>query len=192
MFNTTNPYLSQSLFGSLSIPKRKVFVSYHHANDQPYYNAFSNHFSKTFDIIQDNSLDRNIDSVNTEYVMRRIREEYLTGTSCTILLCGAETQNRKYVDWEISATLDKKHALIGVKLPTAKISGEGKVIVPDRFAANYYNGYAIWVTWENLFNSGHELSYYINDAVQHSQKNVGLIDNSTPLMVRNRNVAYAY
>jgi len=29
--------------------KRKVFVSYHHASDQPYYDAFSRAFCDTYD-----------------------------------------------------------------------------------------------------------------------------------------------
>jgi hypothetical protein len=174
-----------SLLGSLLVQKRKVFVSYHHANDQAYYNAFSSHFSANYDVITDNSLDRNIDSVNADYVMRKIREEYLTGTSCTLVLCGAETPYRKFVDWEIKATLDKKHALIGVRLPTARMNQYGNVIVPARFAANHQTGYAIWITWNDLINSGHTLAHYINLAVEHSQRNANRIDNSFPLMSRN-------
>jgi len=49
--------------------------------------------------------------------MRGIRENFITGTSCTIVLCGAQTHLRKYVHWEIKATLDKEHGLIGVNLP---------------------------------------------------------------------------
>ena len=88
--------------------KRKIFVSYHHDNDQAYYNEFSRFFSDQYDAIQDSSLDRLIDSDDTEYVMRRIRENYITGTSCTVVLCGPQTRWRKYVDWEIKATLDKQ------------------------------------------------------------------------------------
>lgn len=185
-------YGRSSLLGGLQIPKRKVFVSYHHGNDQAYYNAFSQHFSANYNVITDRSLDRNIDSVNTDYVMRKIREDYLTGTSATIVLCGAETPNRKYVDWEIKATLDKKHALIGIKLPTARSAQNGNIIVPDRFAHNHHTGYAIWVTWDDLINSGHTLGHYINLAVEHAQNNANRIDNSFPLMSRNKSSSYSY
>lgn len=33
-----------------------------------------------------------------------------------MVLCGAEAPQRKFVDWEIKATLDKEHGLIGINL----------------------------------------------------------------------------
>src|SRR4051812_21993517 len=99
--------------------KRKVFVSYYHGGDQAYYNAFSTAFCDGYDIISDNSLERRVDSEDINYVIRRIRESYITGSSCTIVLVGKDAWGRKYVDWEIKATLEKEHGLIGVRLPTA-------------------------------------------------------------------------
>ena len=54
--------------------------------------------------------------------------KYITGTSCTVVLCGGRP--RKFVDWEIKATLDKEHALIGVNLPTSERNLFGQAIVP--------------------------------------------------------------
>lgn len=131
--------------------KKKIFVSYHHDNDQWYYNEFSRFFTNSYDAVQDNSLDRLIDSDDTDYVMRRIRENYITGTSCTIVLCGPETRWRKFVDWEIKATLDKQHGLIGVKLPTNHVNPlNGGCHKPDRLQDNIDAGYAVWTTWESL------------------------------------------
>jgi len=96
----------------LQVNRPRVFLSYHHAVDQPYYDAFSRTFHDRYETIRDNSRDRKIDSDVTDYVMRRIREEHVAGTSCTIVLCGLETRWRKYVDWEIKATLDKQHGLM--------------------------------------------------------------------------------
>jgi len=167
------------------MPKRKVFVSYHHKKDQGFYNDFSNMFNDLYDVIHDNSLDRKIDSNGPEYVMRRIRENYLKGTSCTIVLCGAGTPNRKFVDWEIKATLDKKHALIGVMLPTARADYQNQAVIPYRLTTNYNNGYASWVSWENLFNTQFGLKHIVEDAVQHAQSNTRLIDNRQALMSEN-------
>src|SRR5688572_7832580 len=96
--------------------KRKIFVSYHHRGDQAYYDAFSKIFCDTYELVTDNSLERAVDSDSVDYVMRRIRETCITGSSCTIVLVGPQTWGRKYVDWEIMATLDKCHGLIGVQL----------------------------------------------------------------------------
>lgn len=131
--------------------KRKIFVSYHHDSDQLYYNEFSRFFSDQYETIQDRSLDRLIDSDDVEYVMRRIREKYITGTSCTIVLCGPQTRWRKYVDWEIKATLDKRHGLIGINLPNNIPSPiNGGCHKPDRLQDNIDSGYAVWTNWESL------------------------------------------
>jgi hypothetical protein len=129
--------------------KRKVFVSYYHDDDQSYYDEFTRFFSEQYDVVQDSSLDRLIDSDDTEYVMRRIRENYIIGTSCTIVLCGPQTRWRKYVDWEVKATLDKQHGLIGIKLPNNISDLQGRCHKADRLQDNIDSGYAVWTTWES-------------------------------------------
>jgi hypothetical protein len=74
--------------------RRSVFVSYHHGGDRAYYQAFSKLFADSYEAIQDNSVEREIDSDDAEYVIRRIREDFITGSSCTAVLCGAETTQR--------------------------------------------------------------------------------------------------
>ena len=180
---TGSNYLG-GLFGGnpLFQPMRhKIFVSYHHAGDQAYYNAFSNAFHDTYDAITDRSLEREIDSDNTLYVMQRIRETCISGTSCTIVLVGANTYKRKYVDWEIHATLDKQHALIGVRLPTAPVLNNA-VIVPDRLAENIHSGYASWLTWQELTASAETLQVFIAAA---KARDTRLIKNGLLRMTRN-------
>ena len=169
--------------GSLLIPtKRKIFISYHHNSDQWYYNEFSRYFADGYEAVQDNSVDRLINSDNTDYVIRRIREEYITGTSCTIVLCGPQTRWRKYVDWEIKASLDKQHGLIGIKLPNNNPDSAGGVHKPDRLQDNINTGYAIWTTWENL-NQGPD---YLQKCIEHANsKSASLIDNTRDLRKRN-------
>lgn len=162
--------------------KHRVFVSYHHDGDQAYYNLFSKTFHDTYDVLYDNSLERSVDSDDVKYVMRRIRENHIAGTSCTIVLVGAQTQYRKYVDWEISATLEKGHALIGVQLPSALITADQHVQVPLRLLDNINSGFALWVSWEQITASTALLSNYIANAKGRS---TSLIDNSRARRVRN-------
>src|SRR3712207_2077603 len=104
-----NSYLSD-LLRNLQIPvKPKVFVSYHHGNDQWFANKFELLFHQQYEAVTDRSLDECIDSDDCGYIYQKIRDEFITGTSCTVVLCGRDTMNRKYVDWEIKATLDKEH-----------------------------------------------------------------------------------
>lgn len=165
--------------------RREIFVSYHHQADQHYYNQFESVFSNTYRVIQDNSLRFGINSDDAEYVMRRIREEYLTGTSCTIVLCGKETHLRKFVDWEIKATLDKEHGLIGIKLPTNPAVA-ARCNVPARFFDNYQSGYGPWLTWEQLFvNQQPNVSALRSAVTAATSKPKDLINNSRSLMSRN-------
>lgn len=161
--------------------KHRVFVSYHHAGDQAYYDAFSNTFHDTYDAIYDKSLERAVDSDNALYVMQRIRDTCITGTSCTIVLVGAQTHKRKYVDWEISATLTREHGLIGVRLPSAPLVN-GFVIVPDRLHDNIQSGFASWITWEQITASATALQQHIAAAKVRSSS---LIVNSRARMTRN-------
>lgn len=162
--------------------KRKVFISYHHGGDQAYYNAFSEHFHDRYEIIYDNSLERQIDSDNTEYVMRRIRENYITGSSCTIVMVGAQTHLRKYVDWEIKATLDAQHGLVGIVLPTALVNAQKQIIVPDRLNDNIQTGYASWTLWSDIANGAVDLNGLIEQA---NSRNKNLINNTRDRKLRN-------
>lgn len=162
--------------------KRRVFVSYHHGGDQPYYDAFSRTFCDTYDVITDSSLERAVDSEDVDYVMRRIREEFITGTSCTIVLVGRDTWGRKYVDWEIQATLEKQHGIIGVYLPSAPVNVNGKITVPDRLHDNIESAYALWVSWAALTASAQACTTLIEQA---NARDKALIRNSRERRRRN-------
>jgi hypothetical protein len=160
--------------------RRKVFVSYHHGGDQWFYNEFSRVFHDRWETLYDNSLERQVDSDDTRYVMQRIRDNHITGTSCTIVLIGARSHERKYVDWEIKATLDKQHGLLGVVLPTHSKTADGKIIVPDRFLSNVNSGFASYLHLEQLTED--LLKNAVNAAVAAA---TALIDNSLPMKSRN-------
>ena len=169
-------------FNNLKIPiKPRVFISYHHKGDQGYYNALAVAMKDNYSFIQDNSLDRQIDSNNSDYVMRKIREDYLTGTSCTIVLCGVGTPVRKFVDWEIMATLQKEHALIGLRLPTLPIINNG-TSKPARLQDNIDNGYAVWGQYSEVYNNPAALASLVHEARSRAKR---LIVNSRGRRIRN-------
>jgi len=127
--------------------KSKVFVSYHHQRDQAYYDRFTQLFADGYEVITDTSIDRRIDSDDVSYQQQVIREQHITGSSITVVLCGAETWKRQWVDWEIHMTLNKQHALLGICLPTNPKGIDGKVTVPSRLHANIVSGYAHFIQW---------------------------------------------
>lgn len=156
------------------ITKRRIFASYHHGGDQAYYDAFSRLFHDTYETIYDNSLERKVDSDNAEYILRKIREDYLTGTSCTVVLVGRDTWGRKFVDWEIEATLSKEHGLLGLQLPSLPIVND-RVTIPDRLNDNIQSGYALWMRWDYLATNPSILPTWIEQA---NVRDKSLIRNS--------------
>ncbi len=94
-----------------------------------------------------------IDSMDTDYVMGRIRSEYIKDSTVTIVFAGKCTGARRYVDWEIQSSLRAgsvyiPNGLLGIKLPTFKEW-------PERMDSNLLSPgqrdcYARWLTWNEL------------------------------------------
>jgi hypothetical protein len=162
--------------------KPKVFVSYHHERDQAYYDRFAKLFADCYDIITDTSIDRIIASDDATHQQQVIREQHITGSSITAALCGAESWKRKWIDWEIAMTLNKRHALLGIGLPTSQRSASGAVIVPDRLHANIVSGYAHFIQWTN---DPQFLSAAISGSSERARQ-TSKIDNSAARMERSR------
>jgi hypothetical protein len=162
--------------------RRKAFLSYHHGGDQHYYDRLSEVMHDQLELITDNSLERKIDSSDHNYILRRIREYHLLGSSCTIVLCGADTWRRKYVDWEIQASLAQQMGLVGVWLPTLPLVNGGTV-KPSRLQDNIDSGYAVWTSWTNIADRPTSLADAIESA---NAKSPTLIDNSRMRMEHNR------
>jgi hypothetical protein len=163
--------------------KRKVFISYHHGNDQWAYDLFSQWYGEKYELFSDQSLNGKIRSDDAEYVNRAIREDHIVGSSITIVLCGSETWKRKYVDWEIHSTLYNKHALLGLDLASAIKNAARNTIIPDRLYDNLRTGYAHCVPLATIRDAEH-LKLVIEEAITKS-KNTGAIDNSRQKMSRN-------
>jgi hypothetical protein len=174
--------MSWMSYGQGQRVRRKVFVSYHHRGDQAYYDEFSRVFHDSYEAITDNSLERRVDSADVTYIMRRIREHHLAGSSCTIVLCGHETPRRKYVDWEIEASLDQQMSLVAVLLPTIEVGANGGTFKPHRLQDNIDSGYAPWIWWSSLRENPALLSEVIEKANSNPKR---LIVNSRARMVRN-------
>lgn len=102
----------------------KVFISYHHANDQWAKNQLQQ-WADQYRLFIDVSVDTNDvnDNLPTESIRRIIRDEYLRDSSVTIVLVGTETKGRKHVDWEIYSSMydgavNKQSGILVVQLPS--------------------------------------------------------------------------
>lgn len=169
-------------FNQVRPVRRDVFVSYHHDGDQAYYDALSENMHDRLQLFTDNSLERRIDSSNHNYIMSRIRERHLHGSSCTIVLCGADTWRRKYVDWELDASLTQQMGMVGVWLPTLPLLQNNGTNKPGRLQDNIDSGYAVWIRWADIAAD----SGVLTDAIECSNgTSKRLIDNSRPRQGRN-------
>ena len=103
----------------------KIYISFK-AEDQD----FKSHLQglQNLDVI-DKSLDTPINSLNFDYIMQRIRSDYLADSTVTVLLIGqygSESRGwdeQKYIKSELQASLyngagDSKSGLLGVVLPS--------------------------------------------------------------------------
>lgn len=83
----------------------KTFISYHHDNDQDLKDQIIEGFGGE-DFIDKSVHDGDIDTDNSEEtIMRKIREEYLSDSTVTLVIIGQETALRPFVNSEIQASL---------------------------------------------------------------------------------------
>ena len=95
--------------------RHKVFVSYHHKNDQKYRNDFEDLFANQHDImisksVQIGDIDTNL---KTDTIRQKIRDEYLRDSTVTIVLIGSQTWQRKHVDWKLGQVLGVRYIALG-------------------------------------------------------------------------------
>ncbi len=133
--------------------KHKVFISYHHKNDQWAKEELLS-MNKRNKIFIDASVDTGdiSDELTDEQIRIKIRDEYLKDSTVTILLVGEETKKRKHVDWELYSSMrdgkvNKKSGILVITLPstgctyyTASHEGEKEKIYPHQKK---------WVTIDN-------------------------------------------
>lgn len=132
---------------------RNCFISYHHNNDQGYLSELRKVVKSMK--VSDYSLKEDIGHLTDETIYTKVRSKMRT-CSVTVVLVGSKTGHRKWIDWEIWASLrgyrhpyeDKKsfkpNGLLAIYLPTASHS------MPDRLKDNIDSGYAVSMNWRNL------------------------------------------
>ena len=174
--------------------RHKVFVSYHHENDQQYKDFFIEKFAPYF-------IDKSVhygeysEDLSTDYIKRLIREEKITDSSIIVVLVGTDTYKRKHVDWEISAGLSSLaggySGLLGIILPTYYNSLQNYSLprnqyryetIPPRLADNIISRYADIYNWESLFDNNiyrtPNIVNWLDNAYNQKIYNHGRIDNS--------------
>lgn len=134
-------------------PSRNCFVSYHHDRDQKYISKLRRVISDMK--VADYSLKDDIGHLTEDTIYKKVREK-MRSCSVTVVLIGERTGHRKWIDWEIWASLRaynhpydsyksfKPNGLLGIFLPVESYS------IPDRLQDNFDSGFAISMEWKNL------------------------------------------
>ena len=111
----------------------KVFISYHHDNDQQYKNELVQ-IGGRYGLFVDRSVDTGDipDDYSDQQARQEIRGKYLRDSTVTIVLVGTETYKRKHVDWEIHSSMydgavNKRSGIVVINLPTIS---NGIIIAP--------------------------------------------------------------
>lgn len=103
---------------------RKCFISFKTENIK-----FKEHIQYNLDVdMIDKSLNQAIDSKDEDYIMRKIREDYLSDSTVTIHLIGEKSsenigyEEQKYIKKELQASLyngksNTRNGILGVVLP---------------------------------------------------------------------------
>ncbi|MWB97894.1 TIR domain-containing protein [Agromyces seonyuensis] len=179
---------------SLILPytRHKTFISYHH-DDEAEVCSFIDHFDHDHDILISRGIGASmagdvIDSTDADYIKQRIRTLYLRDSTVTLVLVGRHTWTRRFVDWEIAASLrntstSSRNGLLAITLPSAADYAGKRV--PDRINDNLDGdkGYARWMKYPQ---SAAALAQMIEEAYMRRSTHTLSVDNSRPLSSRNR------
>lgn len=167
---------------------RRVFTSFHHANDDGYRQVFELNLGRVNGAflpggVQAGDIDT---TLQTETIRRKIRDLYLRDTEVTVVLVGLETWKRKHVDWEIGSSLrqsrlSSRSGLLGIMLPSYLNEGYDPGSIPPRLLDNIECGYASLHSWS--YDSD-EVKRWIEDAWLRSLTIQP--DNSRPQFKYNR------
>lgn len=180
--------------GSLlkSYTRHKTFISYHH-DDEDEVTSFIDTFDHDKDVLISRGIGASmegdvIDSDNDDYIKRRIRDLYLRDSTVTLVLVGKQTWGRRFVDWEVAASLrntstTSRNGLLAITLPSAADYWDKKLPARVDDNLNASDGYARWLKYPQ---SASGLASMIDTAFNCRTTHADMVVNSRSLMGRNQ------
>lgn len=174
------------------VPRHKVFVSFHEELDEQWKDRFVK-LMKGW--IVDFSVRRGDISVKgrpIEDILREIREKHIANATVTVVLIGPCTWRRRFVDWEIHASIrctnaNPRTGLLGIVLPCHpeyRKPTKNEHLLPPRLADNL-NGdhpFAEIYDWPDPFKPS-LVARWINKAFK--DRKVLLPNSSRDLFAKN-------
>ena len=175
-----------------NLNRHKLFISYDH-RDQAGVAEFIRRFDHRRDVMiaravgSDETMESLVGGDDPDYIMRQIREKYMGDSTVTLVFIGEETWCRKFVDWELAASLHqgpkagKPNGVIGILSPSLSAA-----ILPDRLLDNCETGFAKIYPYPS---SAAELAQWIEEAFQsrESSQKCERVKNGRTKLKRNLN-----
>lgn len=130
----------------MEYPKHKCFISFK-MEDEAYKKAIADGLGK--DYFVDKSLRSPIDSEDEDYIMRKIREDYLSDSTVTIFLIGEHSaentwDDQTYIKRELQGSLyngegNTRSGILGVVLPSmyANIYGGQNPVICEKCGGHH-------------------------------------------------------
>jgi len=146
-------------------PKHNTFISFHHEDEYYKYEIETDWGNYADGFISKAVGDGDIDpSLKTETIRQKIRDEFISEATVTMVLIGDGTWRRKHVDWEIGSSLintrlNTRTGLLGIIIPTyyrsiylkSELTENGEQYnpntIPPRLYDNVRCGYAKIYSW---------------------------------------------
>ena len=170
--------------------KHKCFISYH-VDDRNSVQNFLDEFDDVFITKELGVTDEDdfINSDDEDYVLRKIRDLYLTDSTVTIVLWGKCTNVRQYVDWEMKSSLrddpnNKRSGLLGINLKSFGSANKASRRFNDNYNNDNDNDYAKYIAYPNTKAD-------LRSAIQtaYERRTTRDPDNTQPLRQRNGSCA---
>jgi len=173
----------------MSTKVHKVFVSYHHENDDEYRDDFEDILKiNGISVVKSVQMGDINPGLKTDTIRQKIRDEYLRDSTVTVVLVGKDTFKRKHVDWEIASSIRKsktnlRSGLVGMLVPSHPACGKREYdphTIPPRLYDNIECDFAELHDWTE---NPQEIQNFIHSA--YERKDSVKPDHSRPLFGRN-------
>lgn len=156
---------------------RSVFYSFHYQNDisrvMVVRNRWVTYGGQIVSGIIDHAEFEKLKQTGDKAIKNWI-DEQLYGTSATVVLIGAETLNRYYVDYEICQSLNKGNAIIGVYINHLKdLSGNTATACNSHTCIGYNNDTPIYfddiaTIYDYYYDDGYNnLNIWVESAIKN-------------------------
>jgi hypothetical protein len=142
---------------------RNVFISYAHRLDQDAADDFIRIFGSERSVFSDRSLSGDIGSLADNTIKDLYIRPKIKNSSVTIILIGAETSKRWWIDWEIYYSLLKttgndRNGILGIRIPNKSHN------VPARLLRNSHMSEIIdWPRDKRTLEAAIERVYNLRD-----------------------------